>query len=167
MAEAPGEASLQLAAIGTAAAFNRSTSAELAFGGTAVSSSPRPRRSQLLHSDIKPIGWYFLRKIFKKLLPKVMRLCYRQGIMDLDVSSLPDDSADLKEIVISLAASRADLEEKEHRYQCRIDYLQERIRLLQNELFGRKSEKLPKEDRDQLLLFNEVESTEAASCFAQ
>jgi len=66
--------------------------------------------------------------------------------MDVDVSSLPDDSAELKEIIISLAASRADLEEKEHSYQSRIDYLQERIRLLQNELFGRKTEKLPKED---------------------
>jgi transposase len=80
--------------------------------------------------------------------------------MKLDISSLPDDSAELKEIIVSLAASRADLEEKQHSYQSRIDYLQERIRLLQNELFGRKSEKLTKEDRRQLLLFNEVETTE-------
>jgi transposase len=82
--------------------------------------------------------------------------------MDVDISSLPDDSAELKEIIISLAASRADLEEKEYSYQSRIDYLQERIRLLQNELFGRKTEKLPQEDRRQLLLFNEVEAAEAA-----
>jgi transposase len=82
--------------------------------------------------------------------------------MDVDISSLPDDSAELKEIIISLAASRTDLEEKEHSYQSRIDYLQERIRLLQNELFGRKTEKLPKEDHHQLLLFNEVETAEAA-----
>ena len=81
--------------------------------------------------------------------------------MDLDISSLPDDSAELKEIIISLAESHEDLEQKEHSYQSRIDYLQERIRLLQNELFGRKTEKLPKEDRHQLLLFNEVETTEA------
>ena len=80
--------------------------------------------------------------------------------MDIDISSLPDDSAELKEIIISLAASRADLEEKEHSYQSRIDYLQERIRLLQNELFGRKTEKLAKEDHHQRLLFNEVETTE-------
>jgi transposase len=80
--------------------------------------------------------------------------------MKLDISSLPDDSAELKEIIVSLAACRADLEEKQHSYQSRIDYLQERIRLLQNELFGRKSEKLTKEDRRQLLLFNEVETTE-------
>ena len=81
--------------------------------------------------------------------------------MKLDISSLPDDSAELKEIILSLAACRADLEEKQQSYQSRIDYLQERIRLLQNELFGRKSEKLTKEDRRQLLLFNEVETTEA------
>ena len=74
--------------------------------------------------------------------------------MNVDVSSLPENPADLKAIVISLATSRVDLEKT---YQSRIEYLEERIRLLQNELFGRKSEKLPKEDRDQLLLFNEVE----------
>ena len=82
--------------------------------------------------------------------------------MDVDISSLPDDSAELKEIILALAACRADLEEKQHGYQSRIDYLQERIRLLQNELFGRKTEKLPKEDRHQLLLFNEVESSKTA-----
>ena len=79
--------------------------------------------------------------------------------MDLDISNLPDDSAELKEIIISLADSRADLEEREHSYQSRIDYLQERIRLSQNELFSRKTEKPPKEDRHQLLLFNEVKAT--------
>ena len=82
--------------------------------------------------------------------------------MDVDISSLPDDSAELKEIILALAACRADLEEKQHGYQSRIDYLQERIRLLQNELFGRKTEKLPKEGRHQLLLFNEVESSKTA-----
>ena len=78
--------------------------------------------------------------------------------MSLDVSSLPENTADLKTLLISLAASHADLQEKEQSYQWRIEYLEERIRLLQNELFGRKTEKLPKEDRSQLFLFNEVES---------
>jgi transposase len=82
--------------------------------------------------------------------------------MNVDVASLPENTADLKAIIISLAASRADLQEKEQTYQSRIEYLEERIRLLQNELFGRKSEKLPKEDRDQLLLFNELELEKAA-----
>lgn len=78
--------------------------------------------------------------------------------MSLDVSSLSENTADLKTLLISLAASHADLQEKEQSYQSRIEYLEERIRLLQNELFGRKTEKLPKEDRNQLFLFNEVES---------
>jgi transposase len=78
--------------------------------------------------------------------------------MNLDVSRLPENPADLKTLLISLAASHCDLQEKELSYQSRIQYLEERIRLLQNELFGRKSEKLPKEDRDQLLLFNELEA---------
>jgi len=77
--------------------------------------------------------------------------------MNVDASSLPENAADLKAIVISLAASHAGLKEKEQTYQSRIEYLEERIRLLQNELFGRKTEKLPPEDRDQLPLFNEVE----------
>jgi transposase len=55
--------------------------------------------------------------------------------MNADLSSLPDDAhvskQDLVEIVDSL----------EVKYQEKINYLEERIRLLQNELFGRKSEK--------------------------
>jgi transposase len=79
--------------------------------------------------------------------------------MKLDISSLPDDVADLKDIVASLVASRQDLEDK---YRLQIDYLQEQIRLLKNELFGRKTEKLPSADRHQLLLFNEAEQAKAA-----
>ena len=41
--------------------------------------------------------------------------------MDVDISSLPDDSAELKQIIMSLAACRADLEEKQHGYQLLID----------------------------------------------
>lgn len=71
--------------------------------------------------------------------------------MDFDVSSLPGNVADLKDVIASLVT----IHEKN---QARIDFLEERIRLLQNELFGRKTEKLPKEDRRQLLLFNEAET---------
>ena len=59
-----------------------------------------------------------------------------KSIMDIDISYLPANSAELKEIIISLAASRADLEETEHNYRKRIDYLQELIPLLQNEMLG-------------------------------
>jgi hypothetical protein len=80
-------------------------------------------------------------------------------MMDSDISSLPDDVADLKDITISPPACQEDLQNK---YQSRIANLEERIELLQNELFGRKTEKLPKEDRSQLLLFNEADSEKEA-----
>jgi len=79
--------------------------------------------------------------------------------MELDISSLPDDVADLKDIVASLVASHKDLEDK---YRLQIDYLQEQIRLLKNELFGRKTEKRSPADHHQLCLFNETEQAETA-----
>lgn len=59
--------------------------------------------------------------------------------MDLDVKSLPDDPAKLKEIISTLLWQYQDMEA--------------RVRLLQNEIFGRKSEKAPREDRAQIPLF--------------
>ncbi len=52
---------------------------------------------------------------------------------------LPDDSQSLKQIISS--------------QQQQIDYLQEMVRLLKNELFGRKSESLPALGRNQMPLF--------------
>ena len=75
--------------------------------------------------------------------------------MDLDVSRLPDNAADLKHIIESLSNSYKNLEQEEQKKQSRIDFLEERIRLLQKELFGRKTEKQPKVDQKQLLLFDE------------
>jgi len=74
--------------------------------------------------------------------------------MHLEVNSLPDDVVSLKEIIFS----------KSHLIkfqQSRIDHLEERNRLLQAKLFGRKSEKqiIEKEDK-QLSLFDEAEVTE-------
>jgi len=63
--------------------------------------------------------------------------------MNLDVSHLPEDPSSLKAIIIS---------ERE-----KIQYLEEQIRLLRNEIFGRKSEKRPALDEKQKLLFNEVD----------
>jgi len=79
--------------------------------------------------------------------------------MKLDISSLPDDVADLKAIVASLAADHKELEDK---YRLQIDYLQEQIRLLKNELFGRKTEKLPAIDHHQLPLFDKTHQIDAA-----
>lgn len=72
--------------------------------------------------------------------------------MLIDTSSLPDNPEELKKIIFSL----------EQKYRSDIEYLQERLRLFQKELFGRKSEKqdLPI-DRKQLQLFDEAESSVA------
>ena len=74
--------------------------------------------------------------------------------MNFDPSNLPDDVVELKGMLASLASTYTDLEQKS---QEKIHYLEEQIRLLKNELFGSKSEKLTKEDRLQLRLFNEAE----------
>jgi transposase len=75
--------------------------------------------------------------------------------MLIDEKALPEDIESLKQTIVEMAATQAELEQK---YRLQIDYLQERVRLLQNELFGRKSQKRPlPEDAKQLKLFNEVE----------
>jgi len=68
--------------------------------------------------------------------------------MKLDAKTLPHNVEDLKSIIF-------DLEEQ---YLLRIEFLEERIRLLTKALFGRKSEKRPLEtELRQLRLFNEAE----------
>jgi transposase len=81
-------------------------------------------------------------------------MCYSFGML-IDLKTLPEDIDSLKQTIAGMAEAQAELEK---RYRSEIDYLQERIRLLQNELFGRKTEKRPlPEDAGQLKLFNEVE----------
>lgn len=68
--------------------------------------------------------------------------------MRLDAEKLPNNVEELKSILIDLDES----------YLSRIEFLEERIRLLTKELFGRKSEKRPQESElRQLHLFNEPE----------
>ncbi len=76
-------------------------------------------------------------------------------VMNVDLTSLSDNTSDLKNIIQSLSFSCQNLEKEEEKKQARIEFLEERIRLLQNELFGRKSEKQPKPDQHQMLLFDE------------
>jgi len=75
--------------------------------------------------------------------------------MTFDIATLPEDTAALKDLIISLADAHTELEEKNKT-------LEERIRLLTNELFGRKSEKYihPEKDQQQLYLFDEPELQE-------
>ena len=54
-----------------------------------------------------------------------------QASMNLDPSNLPDNRTFSKDELATIVIG----------YQEKIHYLQERIRLLQNELFGKKSEK--------------------------
>jgi transposase len=64
--------------------------------------------------------------------------------MLLDVHSLPDDPTELKQIIAS--------------FQEKIGHLEEHVRLLRNEIFGRKSEKRPvSEDDRQQQLFDETD----------
>ncbi len=64
--------------------------------------------------------------------------------MLLDVHSLPDDPTELKQIIAS--------------FQEKIGHLEDHVRLLRNEIFGRKSEKrpVPEDDRQQRL-FDETD----------
>jgi transposase len=63
--------------------------------------------------------------------------------MVLESNQLPDDTESLKQIITS--------------QQQQIDHLQEMLRLLQNEIFGRKSEVRPVIDPNQLQLFTPPE----------
>jgi transposase len=66
--------------------------------------------------------------------------------MLLDVHSLPDDPTELKQIIAS--------------FQEKIGHLEDHVRLLRNEIFGRKSEKrpVPEDDRQQRL-FDETDAS--------
>lgn len=69
---------------------------------------------------------------------------------------LPNDFELLKEIIRDREAAIVD---QRQRYELRIEFLEERVRLLQNELFRRSSEKRSvQEDPRQLRLFNEAEA---------
>ncbi len=67
----------------------------------------------------------------------------------LNTTTLPDTTKGLKDLLIDLDA----------KYRARIEFLEERVRFLQRELFGRKSEKRPEvSEARQLELFNEAEA---------
>jgi transposase len=67
----------------------------------------------------------------------------------LNTTTLPDTTEGLKGLLLDLDAQ----------YRARIEFLEERVRFLQRELFGRKSEKRPQEsEARQLELFNEAEA---------
>ena len=93
----------------------------------------------------------FRRKVFTRSL-----LFATYSGMDLDLKNLPDDASLPKDVVISLVD---DLEVK---YQEKIHYLEEQLRLFKNELFGRSSENRHEPHPDQMPLF-EGDDDQAAS----
>ena len=70
--------------------------------------------------------------------------------MNLDLSKLPDDATALKEIIVF----------QQEKYEEHIDYLEQMVRLLQKEIFGRKSEKHVLADHEQRQLFDPIEAPE-------
>ena len=73
--------------------------------------------------------------------------------MKSDLSSLPDDVRLSKQDIASL------IEAIDQKYQEKIHYLEERIRLLQNELFGKKSEQRRQGDNRQMPIFGQLDDT--------
>lgn len=77
--------------------------------------------------------------------------------MDLDLKNIPDDAHISKQDLVRL------IKLIEQKYQEKISYLEERVRLLQNEIFGRKTEKHYPQDHRQIPLFPSAQQDEAAA----
>lgn len=69
-----------------------------------------------------------------------------QPAMNVEFSKLPDDTSSLKEIITEQHLEYQKIQEQNH-------YLQEMVRLLKNELFGRKSEIRSQPSSNQLPIF--------------
>ncbi len=74
--------------------------------------------------------------------------------MNIELSTLPDDTSALKKIITEQYLEYQKVQEK-------INYLEEMVRLLKNELFGRKSEARREPDANQLQLFTPPEAPPA------
>ena len=80
--------------------------------------------------------------------------------MDFDLKNLPADASLPKDTVISL------IDEIEVKYQEKIHYLEEQLRLFKNELFGRKSERRNEPHSAQMPLFEGDDDKTAEACQA-
>ena len=76
--------------------------------------------------------------------------------MEVDLKSLPDDASLPKEVVISL------INQLEVKYQEKIHYLEEQLRVFQHELFGRSTERRTLPHPDQLPLFEDGDDEQGA-----
>jgi len=75
--------------------------------------------------------------------------------MDLDLKNIPDDALITKQDLACL------INLVEQKYQEKISYLEERVRLLQNEVFGRKTEKHYPQDHLQMPIFQAAQQNSA------
>jgi transposase len=89
--------------------------------------------------------WLDILLLFRRKELAKSSCCAMKNAMNADLSSLPDDAVISKQDVVELATQ----------YQEKIHYLEDRIRLLQNELFGRKSEKSYPDPDLQLPIFED------------
>jgi transposase len=87
--------------------------------------------------------------------------------MKQGVAALPDDPAQLKEMLLRVSAEyekeRTCLSKANENLTTENEYLKAQIALFKQKLFGSKSEKLSAEDEGQARLFNEAEDEEPAS----
>ncbi|MGI9303383.1 MAG: IS66 family transposase [Gammaproteobacteria bacterium] len=79
--------------------------------------------------------------------------------MEVRLDCLPNDIAELKQVIASQQAIIEDKEQTITRNQAVITCLEEKLRLLQQQRFGRRSEKYP--GQQELQLFNEAELLQA------
>ncbi len=77
--------------------------------------------------------------------------------MGIDPNNLPDNPALLKEMLLALDSKYLQLEEKRNNLETEIESLRLQLSDFRRMVFGKRSEKLTKEEIDQLLLFNEAE----------
>ena len=83
-------------------------------------------------------------------------VCYKYGCMNFDENNLPDDPELLKQMLIDLSLNhKTELAKEKEKYK----HLQEKFKILQKMYFGKKSEKLTEEDKNQMYLFNEAETS--------
>ena len=81
--------------------------------------------------------------------------------MEYDQSTLPDDAAELKKIVLDIQEQSTKTEVD---YQAEINHLNEQIRILRQTIFGTKSEKNHIGKSPQLPLFDMPENLPGEPC---
>jgi transposase len=99
-----------------------------------------------------------LRSIIVSLESKNQDLTSRNSHLESENKRLESEKVELESEKKELESEKNALESKKNYFESEKKRLEEYVRLLKKELFGRKTEKLPKEDRQQMRLFDEAEA---------